>query len=1069
MALKGDLASVDLAQVFQMLALNQKVGMLCITSPRGWRALHFEPRGFCPYFDEHVLLDKVVGRATRNGQLDADVVREARHHAVASGVGLADALIDAGHLTEDELVSMLRSEMEEEIYELFSWEQATFEFLEGASSIEGRDGHIDQRFVFSTDTLIMEAARRIDEWSFIEDRIDSPREIFRVAGHSRPDDELEDVALAVFELVDGKRDVTRLIELTGMPPFLVHKGLAVLLDEGLIEPVPEASLPKLAAECEAEGRMEDAVHIHERAIEMGVGLPDAHEQAATIYEGLQEFEKACEHHKQVAEIAVESGDVRRAVEILGHVVDMLPTDLAARERLVELTVGRADLAARGFDPVSHGKELVDLYLAVGEVDRVRGVLERLLRDNPYDIELKKSLINVHTKAGDSRRVVELYESIAEDLVQARKPIEAIKYLQKILMLDRNRKDIAERIRSLYVLDERRRSRRRSLVWTAVAAVVVAVLGTGWWFYDEHARDELGLVHVRAQERVDAEDYAGALTEYRTFAAGFPLTTALRDVDAEVSRIESLELRHDQQLALERRKRAEHLSRVRAGYRAAWESVPKLIAAEDLDGALRRCEEVRAAIDTEGDSEDSAWAEEVGLDAELQGLRTYVAAAFDLDRQARAALRDGDWREARSILLGAVDSYGLSATVRAARVPVEVRTRPAGAEVYVGGEPVLDGETGQILRTPCVVSLGHVEREDVEVRLAGFVPARVQVDVRERESIDALLEAVPVSVLGFAEPVRGATTVHRGHLVAGLRGGQVGMLRIEDERSRVHQLPGLDEVEGRIALTHAIAVLSTREGRLVGLSLTRGEQLWSERLTARPVHDVLVHANRALFVDERGRFVAYDAAKGGDPLWFVPSVGRTIGSPVAEGRFAYVALEDGHVLVIDALEGGVAERVRIGRGLTCGVLEADGTVLAGTDAGRLVAIRPGASRPVWELQLPDGALAEEIVRAGHAVLVRTHDRRIIAVDLREGSIQATVRFEGRILAGPVVRDGGGGELEAVVVTRDEGSDHDVLRAYQAKDLSPAWFFEDGGEFAGAPTAAGHDLFLPGSSGEVVRFR
>ncbi|MEY2980412.1 MAG: hypothetical protein RL562_639, partial [Planctomycetota bacterium] len=39
MALKGDLASVDLAQVFQMLALNQKVGMLCITSPRGWRAL----------------------------------------------------------------------------------------------------------------------------------------------------------------------------------------------------------------------------------------------------------------------------------------------------------------------------------------------------------------------------------------------------------------------------------------------------------------------------------------------------------------------------------------------------------------------------------------------------------------------------------------------------------------------------------------------------------------------------------------------------------------------------------------------------------------------------------------------------------------------------------------------------------------------------------------------------------------------------------------------------------------------------------------------------------------------
>jgi tetratricopeptide (TPR) repeat protein/outer membrane protein assembly factor BamB len=1069
MALKGDLASVDLAQVFQMLALNQKVGMLCITSPRGWRALYFEPRGFCPYFDEHVLLDKVVGRATRTGHIDPEVVREARLHAVATGAGLADALIEAGHLTDAELVSMLRSEMEEEIYELFSWDQATFEFLEGARSIEGRDGHVDSRFVFATDMLIMEAARRIDEWSFIEDRIESPRELFRVAGNAQPDEELEEVALAVFDLVDGKRNVTRLIELTGMPPFLVHKGLAVLLDEGLIEAVPAGALPETAAECEADGRAEDAVHVYERAIELGVGLPDAHEQAAALYEGLQEFEKACGHHKQLAELAAENGDVRRAVDLFSRVVEMLPTDLAARERLVELTVGRADLASRGFDPVSHGKELVDLYLAVGEVDRVRGVLERLLRDNPYDIELKKSLINVHTKAGDSRRVVELYESIAEDLVQARKPIEAIKYLQKILMLDRNRKDIAERIRSLYVLDERRRSRRRSLVWTAVAAVVIAVLGTGWWFYDQNARDELGLVHVRAQERVDTEDYAGALEEYRTFAAGFPLTTALRDVEAEVSRIESLELRSEQQLALERRKHAEHLARVRAGYRSAWETVPKLIAAEDLDGALRRCEEVRASIDTDGEAEDAAWAEEVGLNAELQGLRTYVAAAFDLDRRARSALRDGDWREARSILLEAVDSYGLSATVRAARVPIEVRTRPAGAEVYVDGEPVLDAETGRVLRTPCVVELGHSEREDVEVRLAGFVPARVGVDVREREVVEALLEAVPASVMEFAEPVRGAPSVHRGHLAAGLRGGQIALLRLEDERRSVHQLPGLDEVDGGVALTHAVAVFATREGRLVGLSLTRGEQLWSERLTARPVHDVLVHANRVLFVDERGRFVAYDAAKGGDPLWFVPSVGRTVGVPVVEGRFAYVGSEDGQVLVIDAIEGGIAERVRVGRGLTCGVIEADGTIVAGTDTGRLVAIRPGAAAPVWELQLPNGALAEQIVRAGHSVLVRTHDHRLLAVDLREGSLQAEVGVAGRITAGPLVRSGGGGDLEAVVVTREEGVDHDVLRAFSAAGLEPAWFFQDGGEFAGDPATLGQDLFLPGSSGEVLRFR
>jgi len=43
-------------------------------------------------------------------------------------------------------------------------------------------------------------------------------------------------------------------------------------------------------------------------------------------------------------------------------------------------------------------------------------LERLLLVAPEDPDLKKALVNVHIKAGDQKRVVELYESIADDLV-----------------------------------------------------------------------------------------------------------------------------------------------------------------------------------------------------------------------------------------------------------------------------------------------------------------------------------------------------------------------------------------------------------------------------------------------------------------------------------------------------------------------------------------------------------------------------------------------------------------------------------------------------------------------------
>src|SRR5690606_8960837 len=118
-------------------------------------------------------------------------------------------------------VARMRGEMEEEIYDLFFWTDAHFEFYEGATSIPGRDGLIDRRFVFSTDTLIMEAARRIDEWSFIQGRISGPLEVFRAIGNAASVLDLEDSTLALYDLVDGKRNVARLIETTGLPPFLV--------------------------------------------------------------------------------------------------------------------------------------------------------------------------------------------------------------------------------------------------------------------------------------------------------------------------------------------------------------------------------------------------------------------------------------------------------------------------------------------------------------------------------------------------------------------------------------------------------------------------------------------------------------------------------------------------------------------------------------------------------------------------------------------------------------------------------------------------------------------------------
>src|SRR5262245_5649838 len=110
MALRGDLASVDLAQVFQVLALNKKVGLLSIQSAKLWKVLYFDQRGVTVYHNVHQVLDRVVAAFVRSGRLSEPVVDEVRDHAARTGQGLADSLLAGGYVEATELEDQYRLE-----------------------------------------------------------------------------------------------------------------------------------------------------------------------------------------------------------------------------------------------------------------------------------------------------------------------------------------------------------------------------------------------------------------------------------------------------------------------------------------------------------------------------------------------------------------------------------------------------------------------------------------------------------------------------------------------------------------------------------------------------------------------------------------------------------------------------------------------------------------------------------------------------------------------------------------------------------------------------------------------
>jgi outer membrane protein assembly factor BamB/tetratricopeptide (TPR) repeat protein len=1077
MALRGDLASVDLAQVFQMLALNQKVGLLYIQSPTSWKALYFNQNGVTLYFNEHTMLDRVLSKLVRGGQISANGVLEAREHAAHQGHQVIDSLLAGGYLTEEDLDNSVRTEIEEEIYELFFWGDAKFDFYEGATEHAGRDGVIHDQFFFGTDAIIMEAARRIDEWAHIQTIVPTGCEVFRVAAKDSRAFDLHDDLFQVFELIDGMRNVDRVIEITGLPSFHIYKMLSTLLEDQVIEPLPLPMLLSTGRECMVEGRTQDAINLFERAVEMRVGLPGVHSQAAEAYRSTGEFERSCFHTKCVAEHHAANGNLRKAIVLFRLVLETIPTDLEAYQRAIELSIDHPELATDDFDPLNVGKDLVDLFLEMGEIDRVRSLLEELIREHPSDIELKKSLINVHTKVGDTKRVIELYESIAEDLTRSGDPIQAIKYLQKILQMDRARTDISEWIKRLYQVDERQRTRRRSMVALGMVFALLVVASIGYYLYNRTARRELEGLKVSAM--IEQKDFSGIKVQLIQLIESFPFTMAAEDARGELKRVVAIGAAAGRVRDVKLREEQKRLEKIRFDYRFRWQQQETHFEHNELEKALRDIEEVRKLVVEAGQSRDEQWSAEKNVDRSYMELLTYLTTAKRLEKEAREAQDRGDWKTQRKLVLNLIKDFQLASVARRVQIPVMFVTRPEGAMIYYEGKPLTRlNKRGQAepLRTPTVVLCPGGSPPKYSIQKAGFEKFLTTVNPIRTEGLHAVLSMLPMSTLKFGAAALGQPGVSRnGKVVVGLRDGKLGISTNGVDRTRIIKLPGLSEIAGAPCVTSSRIYFATNEGQLVCHDIADGRRLWNIKLSSPLVFDPVLANNRIYLVDRDGRILCLSADQRGKELWRQQLKGMAAGKPVVFGRSVGVGSQLGTVFVLDALKGKITTKVQLKVGVTTDVQINKSLVVFGTEDGRLHGYRRGIGgrRLSWVIDVGRAIREGELVMAEdyESVYLVGNDKLLQRVSLLRGRVLSSRKMVDRPRPGMLAMLG---RLFVVtqVIQRAKNSkvkQWDVLLALDPDTLEIEWRFSDGGVSRGRLARGSKRLYVTGSSGEVYRLK
>ena len=237
MAIEGPLRELGIHDVFQLLDLSRKTGSLRVTS-----ALR-DNEGIVSFESGRVVsasirtnphpLGALLVKAGKISEGDLERARTAQAQR-GDGKRLGELLVEAGCLTWRELERQVRRQIETVVFELMSWQEGFFSFVEGPSS----DATTEAVARISTESLLMEGARRIDEWARISHKIPNLAVVPVLAPIDEDHPSLLDLLPNEWEMlamIDGQTDLRGIAMRLGRSEFDVAKIAYGLLSTGIIQ------------------------------------------------------------------------------------------------------------------------------------------------------------------------------------------------------------------------------------------------------------------------------------------------------------------------------------------------------------------------------------------------------------------------------------------------------------------------------------------------------------------------------------------------------------------------------------------------------------------------------------------------------------------------------------------------------------------------------------------------------------------------------------------------------------------------------------------------------------------
>ncbi|MGE5803818.1 MAG: DUF4388 domain-containing protein [Gemmatimonadota bacterium] len=268
MPIEGPLRELGIHDVFQLLDLSRKTGALRVTS----ELRHNEGK---IYFDNGVVVSAEIrsnphplgAMLLRTGKITEADLERARDMQQRQGDKrrIGEILVSLGVITQREVERQIRFQIEEVVFEVMSWNEGYFSFADEVESTLPTELTVR----IPVEALLMEGARRIDEWSRIENRISHVGVVPSLAPPPEGGGGELDLLPSEWEvlaLIDGDRSVRGIATELGRSDFEVAKTLFGLESAGVIVLVDPGPNRRARGGASAAGELTELVARAERAL-----------------------------------------------------------------------------------------------------------------------------------------------------------------------------------------------------------------------------------------------------------------------------------------------------------------------------------------------------------------------------------------------------------------------------------------------------------------------------------------------------------------------------------------------------------------------------------------------------------------------------------------------------------------------------------------------------------------------------------------------------------------------------------------------------------------------------------